>query len=86
MKPQQAQLIHDLNKSAGSLCYELCQQYGIQSPELDRLVHFNNVSDLFLENSPDFILATDYANLVKTYEEMQSQMRGGGRQGPPPQQ
>lgn len=61
-------LIHDVNKSAGLLCYELCQQHGLGSPELDRLVHLNNVSDLFLEEDPDFVLASDYANLVKIYQ------------------
>ena len=65
--PKQAHLIHDLKKSAGSLCYELCQKHGLGSPELDRLVHLNNVADLFLQDDPDFVLATDYANLVKTY-------------------
>ena len=34
-----AHLIHDLNKSAGLLCYELCKEQGMGSPELDRLVH-----------------------------------------------
>jgi oligoribonuclease NrnB/cAMP/cGMP phosphodiesterase (DHH superfamily) len=63
-----AHLIHDLNKSAGLLCYELCKQHGIGSPELDRLVHLNNVADLFLEDNPDFELANDYANLVKVYQ------------------
>jgi oligoribonuclease NrnB/cAMP/cGMP phosphodiesterase (DHH superfamily) len=63
-----AVLIHDLNKSAGLLCYELCQQHGLGSPELDRLVHLNNVADLFLEDDPDFVLASDYANLVKIYQ------------------
>src|SRR5580704_8028032 len=63
-----AHLIHDLNKSAGLLCYELCKQAGLGSPELDRLVHLNNVADLFLENDPDFELANDYANLVKVYQ------------------
>jgi oligoribonuclease NrnB/cAMP/cGMP phosphodiesterase (DHH superfamily) len=63
-----ARLIHDLNKSAGLLCYELCQQHGLGSPELDRLVHLNNVADLFLEDNPDFVTATDYANLVKVYQ------------------
>jgi oligoribonuclease NrnB/cAMP/cGMP phosphodiesterase (DHH superfamily) len=63
-----ALLIHDLNKSAGLLCYELCQEQGLGSPELDRLVHLNNVADLFLEEDPDFVLASDYANLVKTYQ------------------
>ena len=66
--PQTALLIHDLGKSAGLLCYELCQQEGLGSPALDRLVHLNNVSDLFLEEDADFVLANDYANLVKTYQ------------------
>ena len=66
--PKNAQLIHDVNKSAGLLCYELCQQHGIASPALDRLVHLNNVADLFLEDDPDFVIAGDYANLVKIYQ------------------
>ncbi|HEX3797212.1 MAG TPA: DHHA1 domain-containing protein [Verrucomicrobiae bacterium] len=63
-----AHLIHDLGKSAGLLCYELCKEHGLGSPALDRLVHLNNVSDLFLENDPDFEMANDYANLVKVYQ------------------
>lgn len=63
-----AHLIHDLNKSAGLLCYELCKEHGLGSPELDRLVHLNNVADLFLEDEPDFVVANDYANLVKVYQ------------------
>jgi oligoribonuclease NrnB/cAMP/cGMP phosphodiesterase (DHH superfamily) len=63
-----ALLVHDLNKSAGLLCYELCREHGLGSPALDRLVHLNNVSDLFLENDPDFVIANDYANLVKVYQ------------------
>jgi len=66
-KPKLAHLHHDLNKSAGLLCYELCQQNGLGSPALDRLVHLNNVADLFLEDDPDFALAGDYAGLVKIY-------------------
>ena len=62
-----AQLVHDVNKSAGLLCYELCQQHGIQSSALDRLVKLNDVADLFLEADPDFDVAGDYASLVKTY-------------------
>jgi hypothetical protein len=65
---QNATLIHDLNKSAALLCYELCREHGLGSPALDRLVHLNNVSDLFLEDDPDFVLAGDYAGLVKTYQ------------------
>lgn len=66
-RPARAQLLHDVHKSAGLLCYELCQAHGLGSPALDRLVHLNNVADLFLADDPDFELATDYANLVKTY-------------------
>ena len=67
LKPKNAQLVHDLTKSAGLLCYELCRLHEIGTPALDRLVHLNNVADLFLEEDPDFIVAGDYANLVKTY-------------------
>ncbi|HTY88917.1 MAG TPA: hypothetical protein VMB80_15745 [Candidatus Acidoferrum sp.] len=66
--PKRALLIHDVNKSAGLLCYELCQRHGISSPALDRLVHLNNVADLFLDDDPDFVIAADYANLVKIYQ------------------
>ncbi|MFO1475904.1 MAG: DHH family phosphoesterase [Verrucomicrobiota bacterium] len=66
--PKTALLIHDVRKSAGRLCYDLCQEAGITSPALDRLVHLNDVSDLFLEDDPDFVLAADYANLVKIYQ------------------
>jgi hypothetical protein len=67
-KPKSALLIHDVTKSAGLLCYELCQQHGLGSPALDRLVHLNNVADLFLEADPDFAVAGDYASLVKIYQ------------------
>ncbi len=67
-QPKTATLVHDVNKSAGLLCYELCQQEGLGSPALDRLVHLNNVADLFLDEDPDFMLASDYANLVKIYQ------------------
>jgi oligoribonuclease NrnB/cAMP/cGMP phosphodiesterase (DHH superfamily) len=66
-KAGQAQFFHDLNKSASLLCYELCQQNGLSSPELDRLIHLSNVADLFLEDDADFQLACDYASLVKIY-------------------
>jgi len=66
-QPRIATLIHDVNKSAGLLCYELCQEVGLNSPALDRLVQLNNVADLFLEDDPDFVMACDYANLVKIY-------------------
>jgi oligoribonuclease NrnB/cAMP/cGMP phosphodiesterase (DHH superfamily) len=61
-------LIHDVTKSAALLCYELCQEQGLDSPALDRLVHLANVGDLFREDDPDFVLAGDYANLVKIYQ------------------
>lgn len=74
-----AMLIHDLKKSAGLLCYELCQPQGLSSPALDRLVHLNNVADLFLEDDPDFVLACDYANLVKIYQFWNLHALIGGR-------
>jgi hypothetical protein len=66
-RPKSALLIHDLTKSAGLLCYELCKERGLGTPELDRLVRLSDVADLFLEDDPDFILASDYGSLVKTY-------------------
>jgi hypothetical protein len=68
IQPKSAHFIHDVTKSAGALCYELCKEHGLGSLELDRLVHLNNVSDLFLEDDPDFVIANDFANLVKTYQ------------------
>jgi oligoribonuclease NrnB/cAMP/cGMP phosphodiesterase (DHH superfamily) len=65
--PKAAQLIHDVNKSAGLLAYELCRAHGVGSEKLDRLVHLSNVADLFLPDDPDFMLSMDYANLVKIY-------------------
>ena len=79
MQPAHALLIHDLGKSAGRLCYELCQEQGLGSPELDRLVHLSNVADLFLEEDPDFVAANDYANLVKTYQFWNLHALIGGR-------
>ena len=66
--PKQARLIHDASKSAGLLCYDLCKEHDLGSPELERLVHLSNVADLFLEDEADFVVANDYANLVKTYQ------------------
>jgi len=68
VEPRHARLLHDLNKSAALLTYELCREDGIGSPALERLVHLTNVTDLFLESDPEFTLANDYANLVKTYQ------------------
>ncbi|HTD67364.1 MAG TPA: DHHA1 domain-containing protein [Candidatus Limnocylindria bacterium] len=79
LAPQHARLIHDITKSAGLLCYELCREQGLGSPELDRLVHWNNVSDLFLENDPEFVTASDYANLVKVYNFWNLHALIGGR-------
>lgn len=66
--PKCATLIHDVTKSAGKLCYELCLAQGLGSPALDRLVHLNDVADLFVETDPDFTVAGDYASLVKCYQ------------------
>ena len=66
-QPKHAMLVHDVTKSAGLLCYELFRDQGLGTPALDRLVQLNNVADLFLEDDPDFVLACDYANLVKIY-------------------
>jgi hypothetical protein len=68
LRPRFARLVHDRNKSAAWLCYELCRQAGLACPALDRLVHLSNVADLFLVDDADFVLASDYANLVKTYQ------------------
>jgi len=67
-RPRNGVLIHDVTKSAGLLCYELCRQHEISSPELDRLVRLSDIADLFLEDEPDFVQASDYANLVKHYQ------------------
>jgi oligoribonuclease NrnB/cAMP/cGMP phosphodiesterase (DHH superfamily) len=67
-EPKYATVVHDVTKSAGSLCYDLCREHGLGSPTLDRLVHLNNVADLFLEDDPDFVSAVDHANLVKIYQ------------------
>ena len=66
--PKHAVLVHDLARSAGALCYDLCREHDLGSPALDRLVHLNNVADLFLEDDHDFLIACDYANLVKHYQ------------------
>jgi hypothetical protein len=78
-RPKHALIIHDLAKSAGMLCYDLCKQHGLGSPELDRLLHLNDVADLFLDQDPDFIPANDYANLVKTYGFWNLHALTGGR-------
>ena len=55
--PTHTQLIHSTEKSASLLCYELCKEAGISSPKLDKIVHFSNIADLFLESDPDFDIA-----------------------------
>lgn len=67
LRPQEGRFIHDLEKSASLLCYELCNQHGIKSEKLDRIVHLSNLADLYIDSDPEFQLAIDYANLVKTY-------------------
>ncbi|MBN8248296.1 MAG: DHH family phosphoesterase [Verrucomicrobia bacterium] len=66
-RPTQARLIHDPAQSAAGLVYGLCREAGLASPVLDRLVHLNNLSDLWRNQDPEFDLATDYAGLVKDY-------------------
>ena len=63
-----ARFIHDVTKCSSLLCYELCRQAGLATPNLDRLVQLTNVGDLFHQQDPDFVLAGDYASLVKTYQ------------------
>ena len=65
--PKRAQYVFSTEKSAALLCYELLVANGLGNPELERLVHLTNVSDLFLESDPEFKLACDYAELVKSY-------------------
>lgn len=65
--PKLAYWVHDPQKSASLLCYELVVSHGLGSPQLDRIVHLTNLGDLFLEDHPEFELACDYASLVKTY-------------------
>lgn len=65
--PKRAQLIHDTTKSASLLAYELCNQHGIQSAALDRLVHLSNLADLYRDDHSDFHEAIDYGSLVKIY-------------------
>jgi len=66
-QPKRAHWIFDTQKSAGLQCYELLQSHGLGSPELDELSRYNNISDLFLDQEPDFEVSTDYASIVKTY-------------------
>lgn len=64
---RQAHLIHSLDRSAAALVYDRCREAGLGSPALDRLVHLNDIADLWRNQDPEFDLAMDYANLVKEY-------------------
>ena len=66
--PKNATLIHDLTKSTSLIVYEMCCEHNLGSPTLDKLVHLSNIADIFIEKDPDFVLASDYANLVKCYQ------------------
>lgn len=65
--PRQARCLHDVGRSASKLCYGLLLEYGLGSATLERLVHLADVGDIFLESDPEFVLACDYAALVKAY-------------------
>src|SRR6266571_1695573 len=49
-----ATFIHDLNKSAGRLCNELCVENGLSPPDLARLVLLNEGAVLFRKDDPVF--------------------------------
>jgi hypothetical protein len=66
-QPKQARLIHDTERSAALLCYQLCVDAGLGNPGLERLVTLTHVGDLFLEDHPDFELSQEYSALLKTY-------------------
>ncbi len=65
--PERARLIHDPEKSASLLAFEMCREHDLGNPQLERLVELSNVADLFLSDHADFALASDYAALVKSY-------------------
>ncbi len=65
--PTAARLILDPTRSAARICYDLCEQHGLGSPALARLVELTHIGDLFLEDHPEFELAMDYSALAKTY-------------------
>ena len=66
-RPQHAQLLHDSEKSAAALVYQLCQTEGLVTEKLDRLVQLNDVADRFLVDDPEFYSALDHAGMVKTF-------------------
>ncbi len=65
--PSKARLFHDPGLSAGAIVYGRCREEGLATPVLDRLVHLSNIADLFLDQDPEFLLALDYASLIKVY-------------------
>jgi hypothetical protein len=66
--PSKALLLHDANECTTSLVYQVCREIGLNNANLDRLVRLCRIADLFLQDDPEFALANDYANLVKTYQ------------------
>ncbi len=66
-QPESATLVHDLDSSAAKLCYQLLRQHQPGNSSLDRLVELTDIGDLFQSEHADFVLATDYARLIKTY-------------------
>lgn len=65
--PKNARLVHSPEKSASALVYTWCQEHGLATPKLDRLVHLTNLGDLWKNEDPEFGLANEYAALVKEY-------------------
>lgn len=68
-QPAHARLIHDPEKSASLLTWELCLAQGMErnGAPTEELVRLSNVADLFRHDDPEFERACDYASLVKTY-------------------
>lgn len=66
-KPRLARFIHDPNRCATKLCYDLFTEHYDGNDSLERLVHLTNIADLHLSDHADFVIASDYARLLKTY-------------------
>ncbi|MCS1408792.1 MAG: hypothetical protein M2R45_01969 [Verrucomicrobia subdivision 3 bacterium] len=66
-QPESTMLIHDTNHSAAKLCYNLLASHSEGNGPLKRLVELTNIADLYLNEHPEFNLASEYAQLVKTY-------------------
>jgi len=65
--PKKAQLIHDLNKSAGLLAYELCKSMALARPNWIGWSTQQRLGSLPGIGS-GVRAANDYANLVKVYQ------------------